>query len=239
MTHQINSYIESKVGAWAPSTLSSEKARLMAVKGFLDKNPQELWNYCELNKTKSYSRVTLFTRVIDFLSLNNIELCIKYKEFRKNNSRLFKNCYKRKVVSITFDEAINRIKGIRDKQVKLKALQLINSGMRYTESMIIVDGKITGKGNKDRDVFAPAIFKKVCFGKSYSTLLRQLKLVGLTPHMLRKLFATKAVEIGMKEADLLKIMGWESIITAQYYLQPKDNDSINEMLKDNLWETKE
>lgn len=47
--------------------------------------------------------------------------------------------------------------------------------------------------------------------------------------MLRKLYATKLIEKGCKEADLLKIMGWSHIATAAYYLQPKNDKEIMQL----------
>ena len=49
--------------------------------------------------------------------------------------------------------------------------------------------------------------------------------------MLRKLAATRLVELGVNEYDLLKIMGWSSIETSKFYIQPKSDTSIQQMFE--------
>lgn len=230
----IKAYLESKKNSWSETTLRSEASRLSAVGHLLNGNPQILLDH--LATQKPYTRLTTWTRVTAYwawLVQEGLEPGPNpYEKFRRDNARLFKNSYQRKDVPLTYEQAKEAIGKIEDEAIRCRALQILYTGLRVSEATQPIDKEnsvIVGKGSKLRPVYGPKVEGKNYEG-SYSTFRRALKQVGLRPHDLRKLFATKLVEAGFREADLLKIMGWSSIMTAQYYLQPKKDEDIREVL---------
>jgi len=55
--------------------------------------------------------------------------------------------------------------------------------------------------------------------------------IGLTPHSLRKLFATKLVTSGMTLPDVCNVMGWSSMQTAMSYLQVSNETKLEDQIK--------
>jgi integrase len=65
-----------------------------------------------------------------------------------------------------------------------------------------------------------------------STFRYHLNKVGLKPHTLRKLCASKlARQDKIKEQDLLKVFGWASMETASIYLQAKNNEELAALME--------
>lgn len=227
MKEQIEAYLESKALAWAPSTLKSERARLQAnVEGMKD-GPQA--HFLELTKSQHpYTIKTCFIRLANFERFSSGTST--YADFIKTNGRLFKHVYEKEKIKIDFEEAKKRVLAIKDPAIKAKAIQLLSSGSRWTESFTLdSDGMVTGKGRKRRKLHNVA---PMAFPYSYSTFLRQLyKETGLKPHSLRKLFATQAVELGFTMADLMEVMGWSTAETANSYLQAKREDELARRLQ--------
>ena len=233
MKHLIQEYIAERELAWAPSTLKSELHRLLAVADLLDGDPNRLWVYLEQNQ-KPYSRVTTWTRVSNFYQWAILNGKVKginhYEKFREKNQRLFKNCYTPKFPEISFAEAKARIRTLARVDVNLLAEFLLSNGARYSESRNGEDGQVVGKGNKTRTVYGSQIEKNHS-GISYHTFRRELAKIGLRPHELRKLCATELVARGLREADLCKVMGWSSIVTAKAYLIPKKDEELKEIFE--------
>jgi hypothetical protein len=226
---EIENYLQYKSYAWSPRTIKTERSRLKKLEPFITGDPLVLWNFLEA-KYSAYTRKMNWQRVVDFWAHTFSYQNNPYKHWMHKNRRLFKHVYKRKELGITYEQAKAKVLEIPCEETKEKALQLLTSGMRWSESLYIHNGQILGKGSKPRKVYA----EQRVYSSSYETFWRHLKKVGLTPHMLRKLFATRCVELGMKEADLLKIMGWESIDTAKYYLQPKNDNEIKDFIQENF-----
>lgn len=225
----IEKYIEDKKYAWSPTTCRSERHRLNAVCDVLDGNPDSLFNH--VIGLAPYTRVTLWTRVVSFWDYL-IEEGIKdgpnpYRTFRKKNAKAFKNCYAPKLPTFGYEEARQAIERIARPESKAKALQLLEGGLRYAESLTLEGGEVTGKGGKKRKVFVDG----VTFGISYRTFLRDLKDVGLTPHLLRKLQATRLAQKGATEADLCAVFGWASFQTARVYVAPRKEERLRELLR--------
>jgi site-specific recombinase XerD len=226
MLDLIKLYINHNRNNWSEACLTAESSRLAVVAGHLDNTPEDLYEYLN-NNYAPYTVQTIWTRVTSFYDFLLSQQLINsssnpYKTFREMNRNLFKNLYVRKELNLTFEDALSKIESMTNKDARDHAKRLLFSGMRFTESLTLKDGWIVGKGDKRRKVFLPEDLYGV-YPSSYRTFSRHLKKVGLSAHMLRKLAATKFVEVGYKEAELLNIMGWSSITTAQYYLQPKDD----------------
>jgi hypothetical protein len=230
----IEEYLADFQLAWAPSTLKTERARLNALRAFLDLEPKEA--YLKLSaKLRPYTLKVTFGRLANFegwaIEKGYLQGPNKFRAFYKSHANLFKHAYRREVVGITFDEARELIlKELTDSQVRAKALDLLKTGMRFTESLTEdKNNEIVGKGAKVRKVYrdGPA----ASWEASYQTFRRKLAEIGLKPHTLRKLCASKLGAEGAKEMDLLEIMGWESIQTASRYLQAKRESELRSILK--------
>ncbi len=225
MRNSIDAYIADHELSWAPSTLKSERHRLYSVGDLLTGDPLALWT--SLQVLKPYSRVTTWTRVVSFWSWLYPTEGNPYEQFRKKNARLFKHTYQPKEVGVSFEDAKRLIDSIPNESDRAFALNILGSGERLSEARQSIGaekgGRVVGKGSKGRTVFRP---EQSDFFRSMSSFRRALALVGLRPHDLRKLCATRLVEMGMNEADLLRVMGWSNIATAKVYLQPKKDAEI-------------
>lgn len=224
MMKLIDLYIESKQLAWALTTLRSEESRLHSVESALDDNPLTLWKELGRRGLKPYSKATLWTRVVDFY-----DWCIEeghrqgpnpYKTFRKKNAKQFKNVYQKQLPEIGFEEARRRIETIKDPTIRGKALHLLSGGLRFAESFTQEDGRVVGKGGKVRAVYAQSIEEGS--GASYQAVRRALARLGLKPHTLRKIFASRLVEVGANEFELCEVMGWKSLQTASSYVKARN-----------------
>lgn len=216
----VNSYIEAKRLAWSDTTIRSERYRLASVTQALDGNPLTLWGH--LSELKPYSRLTSWVRVCsfwDWLIARGYKKGINpYVSFKKENQRVFKGSYVRASANFSTREVLTKIQQIKCSESHSKARQLLQTGMRYTESFTLQDGIVVGKGGKRRRVFTDEIPGKV-FTKSYSHFRRQLAEVGLKPHDLRKVFLTELVEKGANEFELCALAGWSNLNTASSYIR--------------------
>lgn len=221
----LDQYINAHRLAWAESTLRSENFRLCKVLPYLDKGPDYVWGMIQL-RIKAYSRLTLWTRLVNMLEWAIEEGLVegpnKFKKFRKKNRRLFNHVYIRRPAEITYEEAYRRIERINNVQCAAKAKELICTGLRFAESFNVQGGEVTGKGGKIRRVFARSADRDNTIQVTYSQFYRALKQVGLKPHTLRKVFLSRAVEKGATHFELCKLAGWASINTASSYINTTD-----------------
>lgn len=231
MKNLIDLYIKDYILAWAPTTLKSERYRLYGVVEHLTGDASHLWAYLE-NNYKPYGRTTIWTRVVGFWQWtldNNYNTGENvYATFRRKNARLFKNTYQTKKPALTFKEAAALIKALPNSGDRALAMQILGSGERYSESIQRIGNEVVGKGSKRRTTYRPGTTESNR-SSSYASFRRALKAIGLKPHDLRKLCATRLVEGGMNEADLMEVMGWSSIVTAKSYLQPKKEEQLKKM----------
>jgi len=229
MKDQICKYIESKKGAWSEATLNTTKHSLLSWYEVITGDPVLLFE--NLRDLKPYSVVTTWTRVVGFWDWHSPN-SNPYRTYRTQNKQVFKSQYFPKQIKLSFSEIRTRVSLIQDTEVRTKAEELLYSGMRYSESFTIsAEGVVKGKGGKYRKIFLPPGFPKTSpTSLSYQKVYRELKQVGLTPHMLRKAAATRFAGAGMKEADLLKVMGWNSMETAKFYLQPKQDNELSSII---------
>lgn len=237
MTQQaeIAKYIEEHKNAWSPTTARSVRYTLQGVAEHIDGNPDKLWDYLQKHQAP-YTRVTTWTRVIKYWSwvLEKGEKSHEdnlYSQFRKRNARSFKHTYERKPSSLSFQEVKSRLSKIEDEAVRKKALELLDTGMRYTESLTLRDGVIVGKGGKRRDVLNMPHVEGPVFDRSYQTFWRHLKTVGLTPHILRKVLANHLAHSDeFNLFDLCDLFGWADPKTARSYVAPKRKNKLKEKM---------
>lgn len=231
MKNLIDSYIKDHELAWSQTTIKSERARLIQVADFLNKNPDYLWDCLNKRGIKPYSRVTIWTRVCNFwdwgIEHKHFEGSNPYKAWRQINARLFKNAYQRKTPEISLKDAEKRIAQINDSAIKLKAFELLRSGLRFTESLSPDSDVVIGKGGKKRTIYV----SQTKYSGGYIKFWRELKKVGLKPHMLRKIKATDLLRKGMDQVTLCEVMGWSSFETARSYLAPLKKEEIKKFFE--------
>lgn len=233
MKHLIQMYLEDQKLAWSPSTLRSEAARLDKHHALLALSPEQAW--AALGHLRPYTRVTTWTRIVKFvdwaISTGNLAGPNLFSLFRIRNARLFKHTYVRKPAILGFEESLTRISTISNESVKRRALQLLYSGLRYSELDKVKDGAVIGKGGRPRKAFVPQIDGPEYTG-TYHAFWRAMTEIGLTPHMLRKIALTRLVELGASEFELCDLAGWASIQTASSYI--KANDGRTKRLMEEL-----
>ena len=227
----VNEFIKSKTNAWAESTIRSEKHRLRVMVASVEHiyiDAPALWN--SLADRKPYTRATCWTRAITFVDwlIKNqyIPGPNKLKDWREANAKQFKNIYTRHTPDIGYDEAMDRIGQIQDSGIRAKCVQLLEGGLRYTESYTIANGKIRGKGGKERRVYVEACE----YAGSYSAVYKALKEIGLKPHMLRKIKATQLARRGARPEQLCEIMGWSNYNTGQSYINAGTDKELEALM---------
>lgn len=226
MKHLIGDYIDYHKSAWAETTLKKEAARLRAVAPELSKSPEELFTFCQEKGLKPYTIKTLFVRLAHFetwaLEKGKLRVPKGYKEFKARHARVFKAAYKREELSVSFEEARERLAKIECAESRRLGMALLGTGLRIHELWSVEGDKVTGKGGRVRHVFQPIERPRI----SRSKLEKDLKAVGLKAHTLRKLFATRVAQSGVRPEDLCEIMGWTNIETAYFYLQPAARSAL-------------
>lgn len=236
----ILAYLDTQKNNWSENTLRSEKYRLRGVTLEMLMEPELLWKFFKAKGSKPYAIKTAFIRageVFEYL-MEKGHLPRQEnppKAFMKSEAKRFKHAYNPAKVEMTFEEACERIGKIENDVVREKAIQLLGTGMRYEESTKVgADGKVVGKGGYEREVPLAKELAVEGFDISYATVLRHLKKVGITPHMLRKLCATKHVAEGAQEADLMKLMGWRTSQMAAVYVQERRANELAEKMRQSL-----
>lgn len=215
-------YLQSKQDSWSYASYKSEASRLASIPdAYLPADPQGLYEHLVKANYKPYTIKTLFIRASELVDFGYPGQPNEFKRFMRDRARLFKNVYSPKRPPMDFATAVARIKTELSPELAAQALALLSSGLRISEANAVKIGVVIGKGNKSRQVYnAPTVTIEP------HKLRRALKPLGLTPHSLRKLAATRAVELGAREADLLAIFGWSSMQTAGYYVQATNSASV-------------
>ncbi len=231
MQELIDAYLSSKSTSWSDTTLKSEAARLRLIKQADLQDAAGLYKRLVKQGYKPYSIKTIFIRAGGLVEFGVASGYLppqinSFQQFLHENARLFRHAYVPKKPSCTFEEARAKINTL-EPAMQQQALALLASGLRISEAVTVrTDGTVLGKGGRRRQVInAPSCSFQI------DKLRKALTSIGLTPHMLRKLAATKAVELGAREADLLAIFGWSSAQTASYYVQATNVDKVSAALK--------
>jgi len=244
MKLQIDLYIESKKYSWSETTKRSERARLNSLSKHAHMSPEELYEHLVNKNMKVYSIKTAFLRLKSFLDFL-IESGVKdgpnlFSQFIRKNVRLFKYAYERKSVEMSFSEGVKRCKTIRNSACRRKALEIIGSGLRLSEHRSVDrdNGRVKGKGGKTRKIRIPDVSGS---RREYSdsTFRRELGRVGLRPHDLRKLYATKLLHEGMNIVDVARLLGHNSITTTEKYIQDLNEKDLYKKIDNSLKEITE
>jgi integrase len=222
LSQSIDLYLEDHKTAWAPSTLRSETARLRAIRAVIDQGPSSLHEHCLAKGQKPYAVKTLFIRVCCLEAW--VGQGTEYREWFKKHANRFKHAYVKKEVELSYDEAVRHIQAMPE-PYRTQALQMLKTGVRISEVATAKDGMVIGKGARPRKIFGT-----IELSAPQSTFRAKLKAVGLSPHMLRKLCATKLASKGATPADLCAVFGWSSIQTAFYYLQSQAPSRLQSLM---------
>jgi len=227
----LEKYLFSKRNAWSPVTIKKVRSMLLAYGGdILSLPPDEFFE--KTSHLGGYSRKTLFVWAGGYYGFAFPEKENIYLTYRKDNRNAFKNVYQKKSPSISYEEAKARLEVHPEKAFREKALALLGSAQRWTESLHRDDvyiQHIRGKGGKQRSNLSAFVKADAI---PYHTFRRRLQeCCGVSPHDLRKLALSRAAANGATAADLCAIAGWSSIAPAYYYLVPKDNERLKELLK--------
>lgn len=187
--------------------------------------PEEFWE--KIQYQKPYSRTTTLYNVSAFYDwLEEAGYRDRgtnpYKEFRKNMRRVLQGSYVEKIPEITFEQAEKKCKAIPEKEHRVRALQLLYTGMRVSEPQTLKDGFVVGKGNKVRRVHTGK-WDRTDYSAPYWKFHEVLvKNTGLKPHDLRKIFAMRLVQKGIDPLALCQVMGWSDPRTALKYVKHGD-----------------
>ncbi len=230
MNDVVDLYLADHETAWAPSTQKSEKSRLNIVRDRLNGSPSDLHLFLVQQGHKPYSIKTLFVRVCAMEAWALKKKLTKedsFSEYMRKHSNKFKHVYKKEEIEVSYEEACRRINTLLDDPFRSMALSLLQTGVRLSEAYQVVNGEVKGKGGKNRKVYG-TISKTA----PKSSFARKLKAIGLKPHSLRKLCATRLVEKGATPADLCKVFGWSSIATAYQYLQAKEDSKLGALVEE-------
>lgn len=228
MQELVEAYLNDHKTAWAETTLKSESARLKGLLPHLHKTPAEIHKIMIVEGKKPYSIKTAFIRLValeSWLAEQGKTSELKFKAYMRKHRNKFKYAYEKEEITITEVEARERLRRLEG-AARDHALGILDTGLRLSESYTAKDGHVVGKGGKPRKVYA-----KIASVAPRSEFYRQLKAVGLKPHTLRKLCATRLAENGASAADLMKVFGWSNIQTAYQYLQAKDDERLQLLME--------
>ncbi len=222
MKHLIEPYLKYHETAWAKSTMKTARSILKKCEDCLE-SPEGLFDKLRERQIRAYTLKATFTRICHLEKWAQREPI--FKAFTNRHRATFKHAYVKKEVGISYEEALAAITQL-DSPAREHAYSLLNTGLRISESYDVgADQMVRGKGGKVRKVYG-----RVEYTIPKTTLWRKLRDVGLKPHDLRKLFATRLVERGASAADLCKVMGWSSIATAYQYLQSRDEGRLESLV---------
>lgn len=217
----VNQYVDDHRFAWAEVTQRDERYRLTAIASEVTGDAKQLWEYLEKKGTGKYTRKTIWTRVMCFwdwfLEKQNQGGKNAYRDFKRKYAQLFRNAYVRTSPDLSFQDARGRIERISDPASKRKALELLGSGCRFSESFTYWDGYVVGKGDKPRAVYMPKV-EGPEFVLGYHAFRLHLKEVGLKPHDLRKVWACTIADNGVDPWTLCDMAGWSNITTSMAYI---------------------
>ena len=239
-------YVNGKSTSWADSTIHTAYAKLCVVDS-QGLEPERLYTALKTRGLSDYTIKSYFILAQCFEE--ETKKTSKIREWLQNHKLKFKNCYKKKLRSLTEEQF--------DAALKAAPLHLYNflvlmgkAGLRKSEAFNvswsdIKDGMLevrAGKGGKQR--FVPfdrkwlrgdtgevgvVVVKNLQYAKFFSE-----SLTGFTPHDCRVYYATKVVNIvGMSIEDARDLLGHSDIKTTAKYLRAS-KDKQHRLIMENF-----
>lgn len=233
MRDLINEYLADKKSGWAETTFNSERSRLKSLSQYLDQSPAQVHLMLINDGHKPYAIKTAFIRIcsLEAWAVENQKISkTPFKSYMDKQRNRFKHAYVKEDLDVTFEEALQRIQKLESPHREM-AMSLLQTGVRISEAYKVNNGRVIGKGGKPRTIYG-----KIKATAPRSSFSRHLSRVGLKPHSLRKLWATRLGEKGATPADLCKAAGWSSISTAYAYLQARDDKRMQALVDDAIKE---
>ena len=237
-------YLEAHDPTWTDKTYATESAKLKTISRVLRISGLRGIAFYQQLKAESYHPYTIKALVTRAASL--IAWGIKhqvqgfgplntFEDLLMSSPQLFRNVYKAERLKIGFDEAVEKIKTIPQENIREACMSLLKSGLRIHEIYKVnhETKSVIGKGDKER--FTIWSFPSHLELPTENQIRYALKKVGLKPHSLRKLLATKlARNSDFSNADIMAVFGWSSIETASKYLQPETEDKLRNKIQEAL-----
>lgn len=238
LNQEIFSYVDSKSGSWAQSTIHTAYAKLCTISelGF---EPESLYKKL---KTAGYSPYTIKTYFILAASYQKTKFNNqKIQTWMQSNRLYFKNSYKEKTKQITKSEYEKFLKESKSDSFYNFLILTGRFGLRKTEVFNVKwedfshSGLwVNGKGNKQRFIPLSISILKNVKQQGFiipSDLKYQDFIKPFTAHDLRSYAITswgKQNNLSIKEAQI--VAGHESILTTSRYIRT-DLTEIGEKLK--------
>lgn len=240
----IYKYLEAHDPVWTNNTYATESAKLKTILRVLRISGLRGVAFYQTLKAEGYHPYTIKAIVARAASL--IAWGIKhqiqgfgptntFEDLLMSSPQLFRNVYKTERLKIGFDEAVEKIKTIPQENIREACLSLLRSGLRIHEiyKVNLETKSVIGKGGKER--FTVWSYPSHLELPSENQIRYALKKVGLKPHSLRKLLATKlARNSDFSNADIQQIFGWSSIETATKYIQPESESILKQKIQEAL-----
>lgn len=232
-------YLHEMSGAWAPSTYKSEASRLKLIVRLMlsgaGRSGNALYDSLVAQGLKMYALKTALIRAAQFWEYGKVhgyfqEVANPYKSEMRRKAFTLKTAYKKERLKLNYDQAHAAICSLAEEDLRGFILAMLKSGVRFEEAFKIdlVNQRVIGKGSKERAV----VFEYYGTIPAKARVRAALKEIGLKPHSLRKLLATKLSRTDMTHADIMAVFGWSSIKTADSYFQPLAEDKLRQLLKE-------
>lgn len=240
-------YLESKEGGlWSETTMRSESSRLRKLEPMLSRanfDPATLLKLLRAEGYKEYTIKKSFVRLDNMfawaLKRNLVDRNV-FGEWLEDNSYVFKNAYKKKQLSgVTYESALRGIENLDvSKDVRDALTFLLKTGLRLHElGKVEREGEslvVVGKGGKKRRIFYKGELTPFLTQVSSHRLRSALAVLDLTPHDLRRLYATRLLKKQIPIHDVAKATGHSSIETLLKYLQTSSDDELMGAIEDVL-----
>ena len=243
---QLSRYIIHKASRGVKSsTLTTQEARLRRLikRGLLFDSPDRLAEHWK--DAPACSFVVGWQYVESFFKWCHPRAANKYEKFRQEHKHLFKvkpGEMRREPKVTSWEEAFRILTTTKSLPLpaRNKSLVLLCTGMRFNDSELIDEDMMVsgGKSARNREIYALPQLKALgidpreCVGIVPSWKLRDLLApLDLRPHDLRHLYAEKLARSGkINELQLCRIMGWENIATAKWYVNRVLDDEAKRIL---------
>lgn len=235
-------YLDYHDNVWSNTTYTAESSKTQTIVNAIQASGMsgtDLYTYLKDRDYGAYTIKALMQRAAAMYDFGRerglvVSQINPFRDFLVRNAQVFRHAYKSERLTITFETAKERIESIEDDNMREFCLALLFSGLRIHEAYKVnhETSTVVGKGGKERYV----MFNYRGNPPSEYAVRKALKEIGLKPHSLRKLLATRLARSHLTHTDIMTIMGWSNIETATKYFQPLNNEQLAAKLKEAIGE---